>query len=131
MTLCRRGGLRFARVDPPDPALSLRYRDQRIMCTASACLPRAPPSGREQDGFVVTEAGFGADIGMEKFFNIKARTLEGGSEPECSAPARRKGARLSPFPFFFLPVVPVLLLRLGRAGTCGVASGSRGRERPV
>lgn len=26
-----------------------------------------------QDGFVVTEAGFGADIGMEKFFNIKVR----------------------------------------------------------
>ena len=26
------------------------------------------------DGFVVTEAGFGADIGMEKFFNIKCRT---------------------------------------------------------
>ncbi|XP_057679462.1 monofunctional C1-tetrahydrofolate synthase, mitochondrial isoform X1 [Corythoichthys intestinalis] len=27
-----------------------------------------------RDGFVVTEAGFGADIGMEKFFNIKCRT---------------------------------------------------------
>ena len=26
-----------------------------------------------EDGFVVTEAGFGADIGMEKFFNIKVR----------------------------------------------------------
>ncbi|ESO09783.1 hypothetical protein HELRODRAFT_104956 [Helobdella robusta] len=26
-----------------------------------------------QDGFVVTEAGFGADIGMEKFFDIKCR----------------------------------------------------------
>lgn len=25
------------------------------------------------DGFVLTEAGFGADIGMEKFFNIKCR----------------------------------------------------------
>ncbi|OQR73186.1 c-1-tetrahydrofolate synthase [Tropilaelaps mercedesae] len=25
------------------------------------------------DGFVVTEAGFGADLGMEKFFNIKCR----------------------------------------------------------
>ena len=24
-----------------------------------------------EDGFVVTESGFGADIGMEKFFNIK------------------------------------------------------------
>ncbi|NWY65544.1 C1TM protein, partial [Erithacus rubecula] len=27
-----------------------------------------------EKGFVVTEAGFGADIGMEKFFNIKCRT---------------------------------------------------------
>jgi formyltetrahydrofolate synthetase len=26
-----------------------------------------------EDGFVVTEAGFGADIGAEKFFNIKCR----------------------------------------------------------
>eukprot|EP00002_Diphylleia_rotans_P016108 TRINITY_DN312_c0_g1_i2.p1 TRINITY_DN312_c0_g1~~TRINITY_DN312_c0_g1_i2.p1 ORF type:complete len:634 (-),score=151.30 TRINITY_DN312_c0_g1_i2:97-1998(-) len=26
------------------------------------------------DGFVVTEAGFGSDIGMEKFFDIKCRT---------------------------------------------------------
>lgn len=26
-----------------------------------------------EDGFVVTEAGFGADIGMEKFFDIKCR----------------------------------------------------------
>ncbi|KAF0287918.1 Monofunctional C1-tetrahydrofolate synthase, mitochondrial [Amphibalanus amphitrite] len=26
-----------------------------------------------QKGYVVTEAGFGADIGMEKFFNIKCR----------------------------------------------------------
>jgi formate--tetrahydrofolate ligase len=26
-----------------------------------------------QDGFCITEAGFGADIGMEKFFNIKCR----------------------------------------------------------
>jgi formate--tetrahydrofolate ligase len=27
-----------------------------------------------QDGYVVTEAGFGADIGMEKFFNLKCRS---------------------------------------------------------
>ncbi|MCB0017573.1 MAG: formate--tetrahydrofolate ligase, partial [Anaerolineales bacterium] len=26
-----------------------------------------------KDGYVITEAGFGADIGMEKFFNIKCR----------------------------------------------------------
>ena len=27
-----------------------------------------------KDGYVITEAGFGADIGMEKFFNIKCRS---------------------------------------------------------
>merc|ERR1719210_1678702 len=27
-----------------------------------------------KDGFLVTEAGFGADIGMEKFCNIKCRS---------------------------------------------------------
>jgi formate--tetrahydrofolate ligase len=32
-------------------------------------------------GFVVTEAGFGADIGMEKFFNIKCRYS--GLTPTC------------------------------------------------
>jgi len=26
-----------------------------------------------EQGFVVTEAGFGSDIGVEKFFNIKCR----------------------------------------------------------
>ena len=31
------------------------------------------PSSLSQDGFCITEAGFGADIGMEKFFNIKCR----------------------------------------------------------
>eukprot|EP01029_Cantina_marsupialis_P023568 TRINITY_DN5903_c0_g1_i4.p1 TRINITY_DN5903_c0_g1~~TRINITY_DN5903_c0_g1_i4.p1 ORF type:complete len:508 (+),score=177.36 TRINITY_DN5903_c0_g1_i4:490-2013(+) len=34
-----------------------------------------------EEGYVVTEAGFGADIGMEKFFNIKCR--ESGLVPEC------------------------------------------------
>jgi hypothetical protein len=32
---------------------------------------RPPPAGPE--GYVITEAGFGADIGMEKFFGIKCR----------------------------------------------------------
>jgi formyltetrahydrofolate synthetase len=35
-----------------------------------------------EDGYVVTEAGFGADIGMEKFFNIKCR--ESGLKPKCA-----------------------------------------------
>lgn len=34
------------------------------------------------DGFCVTEAGFGADIGMEKFFNIKCRAS--GLKPNCA-----------------------------------------------
>lgn len=34
-----------------------------------------------KDGYVVTEAGFGADIGMEKFFNIKTRYS--GLKPNC------------------------------------------------
>jgi len=35
-----------------------------------------------EEGYVVTEAGFGADIGMEKFFNIKCRTS--GLVPNCA-----------------------------------------------
>ncbi|KAJ0403185.1 hypothetical protein P43SY_005179 [Pythium insidiosum] len=34
-----------------------------------------------EDGYVVTECGFGADIGMEKFFNIKCRAS--GLTPQC------------------------------------------------
>jgi methylenetetrahydrofolate dehydrogenase (NADP+)/methenyltetrahydrofolate cyclohydrolase/formyltetrahydrofolate synthetase/formate--tetrahydrofolate ligase len=34
-----------------------------------------------QDGYVVTESGFGADCGMEKFMNIKCRTS--GLVPSC------------------------------------------------
>jgi len=35
-----------------------------------------------EDGFCITEAGFGADIGMEKFFNIKCRYS--GLQPRCA-----------------------------------------------
>ncbi|KAL3138249.1 hypothetical protein ABBQ32_006067 [Trebouxia sp. C0010 RCD-2024] len=35
-----------------------------------------------KDGFVVTEAGFGADIGLEKFMNIKCRYS--GLKPSCA-----------------------------------------------
>jgi formyltetrahydrofolate synthetase len=34
-----------------------------------------------KDGYVLTEAGFGADMGMEKFFNIKCRYS--GLTPDC------------------------------------------------
>ena len=36
-----------------------------------------------EEGYVLTEAGFGADIGMEKFFNIKCRYS--GKKPDCVA----------------------------------------------
>jgi formyltetrahydrofolate synthetase len=36
-----------------------------------------------EEGFVVTEAGFGADIGMEKFFNIKCR-YSGENNLKCN-----------------------------------------------
>ena len=35
-----------------------------------------------EDGYVITEAGFGCDIGGEKFFNIKCR--ESGLKPKCA-----------------------------------------------
>jgi formyltetrahydrofolate synthetase len=35
-----------------------------------------------KDGFVLTEAGFGADIGAEKFFNIKCKYS--GLQPDCA-----------------------------------------------
>lgn len=35
-----------------------------------------------EDGIVVTEAGFGADIGMEKFCNIKCRSS--GLHPDAA-----------------------------------------------
>jgi len=34
-----------------------------------------------EDGYVLTEAGFGADIGLEKFMNIKCRSA--GLTPDC------------------------------------------------
>ncbi len=60
------------------------------------------------EGYVLTEAGFGADIGMEKFFNIKCRTS--GLQPDAvvlvatiralkthgGGPAVKAGAPLDP-----------------------------------
>jgi hypothetical protein len=47
----------------------------------------------DKDGFVLTEAGFGSDIGMEKFFNIKCRYS--GLRPSCVSrvPPARQPAR--------------------------------------
>ncbi|KAG0010131.1 tetrahydrofolate synthase [Entomortierella chlamydospora] len=41
-----------------------------------------PGETDDRMGYVVTEAGFGADIGMEKFFDIKCRTS--GLVPDCA-----------------------------------------------
>ncbi len=40
------------------------------------------------DGYVVTEAGFGADMGMEKFFDIKCRYS--GPDPELRGAGRHR-----------------------------------------
>lgn len=42
---------------------------------------RGLPVGSVLQGLVVTEAGFGADIGAEKFMNIKCRSS--GLTPDC------------------------------------------------
>ncbi|KAJ3056546.1 tetrahydrofolate synthase [Rhizophlyctis rosea] len=44
--------------------------------------PSSANQNQPQPGYVVTEAGFGADIGMEKFFDIKCRTS--GLVPSCA-----------------------------------------------
>ena len=46
--------------------------------------------------YVVTESGFGADIGAEKFFNIKSRIS--GLQAKCSGARRRQSARLRRIP---------------------------------
>ena len=56
------------------------------------------------EGFVITEAGFGADIGMEKFFNIKCRIS--GLVPNCVV---------------LVVTVRALKMHGGGPGLCGVA----------
>ncbi|CAG8507321.1 2821_t:CDS:10, partial [Scutellospora calospora] len=45
------------------------------------CDADGSPLEGSEEGYVITEAGFGADIGMEKFFNIKCRLS--GLIPDC------------------------------------------------
>ena len=47
-------------------------------------LVTAKQQGSDTAGFVVTEAGFGADIGMEKCFNIKCRASPDILQPRCA-----------------------------------------------
>lgn len=44
-----------------------------LAVSSKPCDPLPPLCAPAQGGYVVTEAGFGADIGVEKFFNIKCR----------------------------------------------------------
>ncbi len=55
------------------------------------------------EGLVVTEAGFGADIGAEKFMNIKCRSS--GLSPDCVVIVAT-GAHLSPSSLSPLPGKP-------------------------
>eukprot|EP00948_MAST-09A_sp_MAST-9A-sp1_P003906 g3906.t1 len=48
--------------------------DKIALALVSKPVVRDDSSSDNKLGFCVTEAGFGADIGMEKFFNIKCRT---------------------------------------------------------
>ncbi|KAL7574349.1 hypothetical protein ACA910_008453 [Epithemia clementina (nom. ined.)] len=45
---------------------------------------QAKDANATTSGFVVTEAGFGADIGMEKCFNIKCRASADILQPRCA-----------------------------------------------
>jgi len=61
------------------------------------------------DGYVLTESGFGADIGMEKFFDIKCRTS--GLVPDC-----------------VVLVATIRALKMHGGGPKVVAGGSLARE---
>ena len=53
-----------------------------LQLVSSLCEERTTTDGSA--GFVITEAGFGADIGMEKFFNIKCRMSPDILQPKCA-----------------------------------------------
>ncbi|KAJ3318074.1 tetrahydrofolate synthase [Boothiomyces sp. JEL0866] len=55
------------------PFANIAHGNSSILADRIALKLVGTNSDTEQKGFVVTEAGFGADIGMEKFFNIKCR----------------------------------------------------------
>jgi len=63
--------------------------------------------------FLVTECGFGADIGMEKFFNIKCR-YSGRFQSFCFSPVfgERIGDReCSSFIIIFIIIVSYLIIK--------------------
>ena len=65
-----------------------------------------------QDGYVVTEAGFGADIGLEKFMNIKCRAS--GLKPDACGEGQkalgRRGSSCVDCPASMRPVLPTRVL---------------------
>ena len=62
------------------PFANIAHGNSSILADRIA-LKLTAPTETEPAGYVVTEAGFGADIGMEKFFNIKCR--QSGLIPNC------------------------------------------------
>ncbi|PKI85175.1 hypothetical protein MVES1_000939 [Malassezia vespertilionis] len=65
------------------PFANIAHGNSSILADAIALKLAGRESGEpsERNGYVITEAGFGADIGMEKFCNIKCR--ESGLVPDA------------------------------------------------
>ena len=65
------------------PFANIAHGNSSILADAMALklAGREAHEPSERAGFVITEAGFGADIGMEKFCNIKCR--ESGLVPDA------------------------------------------------
>jgi methylenetetrahydrofolate dehydrogenase (NADP+)/methenyltetrahydrofolate cyclohydrolase/formyltetrahydrofolate synthetase len=55
------------------PFANIAHGNSSILADQIALKLVGAKNPEEEVGYVVTEAGFGADIGMEKFFNIKCR----------------------------------------------------------
>jgi formate--tetrahydrofolate ligase len=68
--------------------------------------------------YLITEAGFGADMGAERFFNIKCRTSGSFRMPPCSWPRSRAEGALGQLPH-----------RGGQAAARRAARRSSGRRR--
>lgn len=63
------------------PFANIAHGNSSILADAVALKLAGSDPGAPRTGFVITEAGFGADIGMEKFCNIKCR--ESGLTPDA------------------------------------------------
>ncbi|WFD35360.1 hypothetical protein MCUN1_002214 [Malassezia cuniculi] len=63
------------------PFANIAHGNSSILADALALKLAGSEPGATRNGFVITEAGFGADIGMEKFCNIKCR--ESGLTPDA------------------------------------------------